>query len=114
MAEAFLNKMALGKAMAISAGTIPVERIDPDVVDLMKEVGIDISSSKPKQLTAEMLRDADKVITMGCGVEEACPAVHVHSEDWGLPDPKGKSKKEIRKIRDEIKDRVMKLLQEIV
>ena len=114
MAEAFLNKMAKGEALAASAGTMPVGLVDPDVIELMQEVGIDISSAEPKQLTTEMLKEADKVITMGCGVEEACPAVRVHSEDWGLPDPKGKSREEIREIRDEIKDRIMKLLHEIV
>ena len=114
MAEALLNAMARGKALAISAGTMPAERVDPTVVELMKEEGIDISDSKPRHLMADMLEDVDRVITMGCGVEEACPAVRVPSEDWGLPDPRGKSKEEIRKIRDEIKERVAKLLQEIV
>ena len=114
MAEALLNAMARGKALAISAGTMPADRVDPDVIELMKEVGIDIGLSKPKQLKPEMLQDVDKVITMGCGVEEACPAVRVPSEDWGLPDPRGKSVEEIRKIRDEINGRVAKLLQEIV
>ena len=111
MAEAFLNALAGGKIIAVSAGTIPAESVDPVVIEIMQEEGIDISTARPKQLTAEMMQDVDKVITMGCGVEEACPAVRVHSEDWGLPDPKGKSREEIRKVRDEIKDRVMKLLQ---
>jgi arsenate reductase (thioredoxin) len=111
MAEAFLNALAGGKIIAISAGTIPAAGVDPVVVEVMQEEGIDISTARPKQLTAEMLQDADKVITMGCGVEEACPAVRVYSEDWGLPDPKGKSREEIRKVRDGIKDRVIKLLQ---
>ncbi|MGD0856628.1 MAG: arsenate reductase ArsC [Dehalococcoidia bacterium] len=112
MAEAIFNKMTEGEALAASAGTMPAGLVDPDVIELMKEEGIDISSAKPKQLTTEMLKEADKVITMGCGVEEACPAFRVNSEDWGLPDPKGKSKEEIRKIRDEIKVRVIRLLQE--
>ena len=114
MAEAFLNTLAVGKVFAMSAGTMPAERVDPIVIELMKEEGIDISDSKPRHLMADMLEDVDRVITMGCGVEEACPAVRVPSEDWGLPDPSGKSKEEIRKIRDEIKGRVAKLLQEIV
>jgi len=112
MAEAFFNKMAEGEALAASAGTMPVGLVDPNVIELMKEEGIDISSAKPKQLTTEMLKEVDKVITMGCGAEEACPAFRVQSEDWGLPDPKGKSKEEIRNIRDEIKVRVIRLLQE--
>jgi protein-tyrosine-phosphatase len=114
MAEAFFNFMAKGKALSFSAGTMPSDRVDPVVVGLMRELDIDISNKKPKQLTAEMLKDAKRVITMGCSTEGVCPATLVETEDWGLPDPKGKSKEEIRKIRDEIKSRVSKLLEEIV
>ena len=75
MAEAFLNKLAVGQAMAISAGTEPAETVNQTVVEAMREVGIDISYQKPKGLTPEMIEQADKVITMGCGVEEVCPAL---------------------------------------
>jgi protein-tyrosine-phosphatase len=79
----------------------------------MKEVGIDISSNRPKKLTLEMLNQADKVITMGCGAENVCPASFVETEDWGLEDPKGKSIDEVREIRDEIKARVAKMLKNL-
>ena len=113
MAEAFLNKMARGRLRAISAGTEPAEAIDPTVFEIMHEVGIDISHQKPKKLATEMIEQANKVITMGCGVEETCPANFVVTEDWGLDDPKGQPLGEVRKIRDQIKDRVLKLLAEI-
>ncbi|MHB8085810.1 MAG: arsenate reductase ArsC [Dehalococcoidia bacterium] len=113
MAEAFFNHMSKGKAIASSAGTMPSDRVDPVVIDVMKESGIDISGNKPKQLTLEMLKDAKRVITMGCSIRDVCPATLVTTEDWGLPDPKGKSKEEIREIRDKIKSRVDKLLEEI-
>jgi len=116
MAEAFFNNLAKGKALALSAGTQPSDAVNPIVVEAMKEVGIDISGNKPKMLTMEMVQKADRMITMGCGddAEAVCPARFIETEDWGLEDPKGKTIIEIRKIRDEIKRRVSKLLKEIV
>ena len=113
MAEAFFNSMAQGKAQAMSAGTNPAKSVDPKVVELMKEVGIDISDRQPKPLTLEMLEQADKVITMGCGVEQACPATLTETEDWGLEDPKGKPVEKIREIRDEIRKRVDALIKKL-
>ena len=113
MAEAFFNHRAGGKVQAFSAGTNPASSVDPAVVELMKEVGMDISDKHPKLLTMEMLGQADKVITMGCGVEKVCPATFTETEDWGLEDPKGKPLEEVRKIRDEIKLKVIKLVQEV-
>ena len=113
MAEAFFNHLAGGKVKALSAGTNPANIIDPTVVQVMKEVGIDISSNRPKKLTLEMLNQADKVITMGCGMEKACPATFTETEDWELEDPKGQSMEKIREIRDEIKERVISLLREV-
>ena len=110
MAEAFFNNMAQNKAIAYSAGTLPANKVDQMVIKVMQEVGIDISDKKPKMLTQLMLDNADKVITMGCGVERACPARWIESEDWGLSDPKGKPIEEIRQIRNEVKQRVTKLL----
>jgi protein-tyrosine-phosphatase len=106
--------MSKGKPLAFSAGTMPSDRVDPVVIEVMKELDIDISGKKPKQLTAEMLKSSKKVITMGCSTEGMCPAGLMDTVDWGLSDPKGKSKDEIRKIRDEIKCRVSKLLEEIL
>ncbi len=111
MAEAFLNKLATGRVKATSAGTEPAEAIDPMVVKVMREVGLDISTQKPKRLAIKMIEQADKVITMGCGVEEVCPATFVETEDWGIEDPRGKSLEGVRRIRDEIKGRVSKLIR---
>lgn len=113
MAEAFFNHLAGGRNIATSAGTVPAGRVDPLVVQLMQEDGIDISSATPGMLTQEMLDDAGRVITMGCGVEGVCPARWVTAEDWGLPDPKGKTMDEVRYIRDQIKERVIRLLNEL-
>jgi arsenate reductase len=110
MAEALFNQAAGGKARAISAGTRPAEAIDPRAVQAMQEIGIDISGNKPKALTMEMLEQADRVVTMGCGVEGVCPASFVETEDWQLEDPKGKPIGEVRRIRDEIRARVLSML----
>ncbi|MDP2730670.1 MAG: arsenate reductase ArsC [Dehalococcoidales bacterium] len=110
MAEAFLNKLAGGRFKALSAGTEPAEAINPTVVEAMREVGIDISHQRPKRLTLEMIEQSDRVITMGCGVEGVCPAALIETEDWALEDPKGKNLEQVRKIRDEIKERVVRLI----
>jgi arsenate reductase len=112
MAEAFFNHLTKGKARAMSAGTNPASKVDPTVIELTKELGIDLSSHYPKKLTTEMLDEADKVITMGCGVEQACPAALVPTEDWGIDDPKGQPVEKMQDIRDQIKARVEKLLKE--
>ena len=114
MAEAFFNHMARGKATAISAGTKPAAHKDKGVVEAMREVGIDIRHQKPKLLTLEMVERADRMVTMGCGVEKTCPASFVPTEDWELDDPEGRSPDEIRKIRNEIKTRVEVLINELV
>jgi protein-tyrosine-phosphatase len=111
MAEAFFNQAAGGKARALSAGTKPASAVDPRTIEVMREVGIDISRNKPKAPTMEMLEQADRVITMGCGVEGVCPASFVETEDWQLEDPKGKSIEDVRRIRDEIRAKVLKLLE---
>jgi protein-tyrosine-phosphatase len=113
MAETFFNHLAEGKARATSAGTNPTSEVSPTVIQAMKEVDIDISSNRPKKLTMEMLDKADKVITMGCGAENVCPATFVETEDWELEDPEGKPIEEIRRVRDEIKERVISLLREV-
>lgn len=114
MAEAFFNKVVKGKAVAISAGTRPAAHTDSSVVRAMGEVGIDISKQRPKMLTREMLESTDRVITMGCSVEEACPATYVPTEDWELDDPEGKPIEEVRQIRDQIKARVATLIKELL
>jgi protein-tyrosine-phosphatase len=79
----------------------------------MKEAGIDVSGNKPKPLIPEMIDQANLVITMGCGAEAACPTSWIETRDWGLEDPKDKPIEKVRQIRDEIKARVINLLQEI-
>lgn len=111
MAEAFFNHLADGKARAISAGTKPASAVDPQTIKVMREVGIDVSGNKPKALTMEMLEQADRVVTMGCGVEGVCPASFVETEDWQIEDPKGKPIEEVRRIRDEIRTGVLRLLE---
>jgi arsenate reductase len=114
MAEAFFYKLAGGKAQALSAGTQPADMVNPVVVEAMREAGINISGNKPKILTMDMVKKADRMITMGCGAEAGavCPASFIETEDWALEDPKGKSLEQVRKIRDEIKERVNKLVKE--
>jgi arsenate reductase len=113
MAGGFFDHLAKGKAVATSAGTKPASEVSPLAIQAMKEAGIDISRHKPKALTLEMMESADRVITMGCGVEETCPATLVPTEDWALDDPKGKSIEKVREIRDEIKVRVEGLIKEL-
>ena len=113
MAEAFFNRMVEGKANGFSAGIQITKTINPSVVEAMREVGIDISHEKPKMLTLDMMDRADKVITMGCGVEGVCPASFIPTEDWKLEDPAGKPIEIVRRIRDEIKLRVENLIAEM-
>ena len=115
MAEAFFNHMAKGKAQAYSAGTQPADKVNPVVVEAMREVGIDISGRKPRALIMDMVKKADRMITMGCGeeAEAVCPARYIETEDWAIEDPKSKTLELVRKIRDEIKSRVTRLVAEL-
>ena len=110
MAAAFFNLYAQPGCQAISAGTAPAKQVHPEVVAVMKEIGIDLSTSKPQRLTEEVTRDAHVLVTMGCG--EACPFVPgLRVVDWSLPDPKGQSLDTVRKIRDLIHEHVKSLLK---
>jgi protein-tyrosine-phosphatase len=113
MAEAFLNKPSDGKAAAISAGTEPAAAINPVVVAAMHEVSIDIGHQEPKRLTLETIDQVDRVITMGCGVEEVCPATFIETEDWDIDDPNEQPIERVREIREQIQARVMALLKEL-
>lgn len=121
MAEAFAKKLGEGRIVAESAGTEPGGSLNPQAVATMEEIGYDMSSHYPKVMTPEMVESADKVITMGCGVNlddidhggAVCPAVFVESEDWGLEDPKGQPIEKVREIRDQIKVRVEALIEEM-
>jgi protein-tyrosine-phosphatase len=110
MAEALFNYHAQGKAQAHSAGTRPGAHVDRNVVEVMKEIDIDISAQRPKMLTQEMLKGVGKVIGMGCSVDEACPIMLVPYEDWALEDPEGKPIEEVREIRNRIEGKVKKLI----
>jgi arsenate reductase (thioredoxin) len=110
MAAAFFNAMADGgRARAVSAGTQPGDRVHPEVVAAMKEVGIDLSKAKPQRLTMDLAKQGSLLVTMGCG--DACPVVPgLRRDDWPLTDPKGKPHDEVRRIRDEIRGRVAALV----
>ena len=111
MAAAFFNVFAdPDSAHAVSAGTQPGENVHPIVVQAMRELDIDLSAKRPQKLTTQLARDASLLITMGCGDE--CPVVPgLKRDDWPLPDPKGQPITEVRAIRDDIKQRVIRLIQ---
>ena len=111
MAAAFFNFMAdATKAVAVSAGTQPGDRVHPEVLVVMREVGIDLSGATPRRLTADLAEGASLLVTMGCGDE--CPVVPgVERADWPLEDPKGKPLERVREICDEIRRRVEQLVR---
>jgi arsenate reductase len=112
MAAGLLSKRAGGRVHVRSAGSIPAKELNPQVVEAMREVGIDISREFPKPLTDEFVRAADVVITMGCG--DACPIYPgKRYEDWELDDPAGKDLETVRRIRDEIDARVTALVDQL-
>ena len=115
MAMAVFNQMAAAHGLRLraeSAGTAPADRVHANVVDAMAEVGLELAGEKPQLLTNEMVEQAERVVTMGCGIDSAaCPAVFVKDvEDWGLPDPEGQPIAAVREIRDSIRGRVDELL----
>jgi ABC-type sugar transport system ATPase subunit len=109
MSQALFEQAAEGRHTAGSAGTTPDERVHPEVVDVMLELGIDLADRTPQKLTTELAEQADVVVTMGCG--DACPYVPgTRYVEWELPDPKGRPLEEVRETRDEIAARVDALL----
>jgi len=110
MAAAFFTQLAdPEQARALSAGTQPADHVHPEVVAVMREVGIDLSGAHPTRLTDELAAGARVLITMGCG--ESCPVVPgLRRADWDLPDPKGQSMERVRAIRDGIRARVERLV----
>jgi protein-tyrosine-phosphatase len=108
MAAALYNSLTHSRE-AISAGTQPADCVHPEVVTVMKEVGVDLTDVKPQLLTDDLAGEAELLITMGCG--EVCPYVPgLKREDWALTDPKGRTLDEVRSIRDEIKRKVEGLI----
>ena len=111
MAAAWFNALAdATKARAVSAGTEPGTHVHPEVLEAMREVGVDLSDRRPQKLTDDLARSAQMLITMGCG--EQCPVVPgLRRDDWPLEDPKGKPIARVREIRDDVRARVVALLQ---
>jgi protein-tyrosine-phosphatase len=112
MAAGYLQHLAGDRVQVLSAGTEPKDQVNPSAIAAMAEEGIDIANSIPKVLTTESVKESDYVITMGCG--DACPFFPGKSYlDWPLNDPAGKGVEEVRPIRDEIRQKVEALIQEI-
>jgi arsenate reductase len=111
MAAAFFERSAdPQKAQALSAGTAPAGHVHPEVIETMREIGIDLAGAQPQRLTAELAAGARMLVTMGCG--EQCPLVPgVEREDWQIEDPKGKDVATVRQIREEIAERVRRLIE---
>lgn len=113
IAEGFFRKYAK-KFEVASAGTEPNSELNPIVVDVMAEVGIDITNQKPKLLSNEMIQDSFRTVNMGCMDRKSCPSLFVKDVfDWNITDPKGKTIEEIRRIRDQIKFEVMALIKKL-
>ena len=112
MSRALFERAADGRHQAQSSGTQPGERVHPEVVEVMNELGIDLSGRTPQKLTTELAEWADVVITMGCGDE--CPYIPGKRYiDWDLPDPKGRPVEEVRAIRDDVRARIAALAEEL-
>jgi arsenate reductase len=114
MAEAFFKKYAKNQFHVISAGTSPSSHLNPVVVLVMNELGIDLENQKPQLLSSSMIENSNKTVNMGCMDKESCPSLFVKDvDDWNIEDPKGKSIEDVRKIRDQIKNDVLNLLNSI-
>ena len=112
MSQALFERAAGGRHTALSAGTTPADRVHPEVVEVMRELDIDVSDRVPRALTRELAEQADVVVTMGCGDE--CPYIPgKRYVDWELEDPKGRPVEEVRATRDDIDRRVRGLVQEL-
>jgi arsenate reductase (thioredoxin) len=110
MTEAFANKYGKEKIIAYSAGNKPAEGVNPVVVDVLKEKGLDVSMNKPKLITAKMVQEVDLIVTMGCNDQGVCPGPFFKPIiEWHLEDPKGKPIEKVREIRDEIEQKVQKV-----
>ena len=110
MSAALFEREAHGRHLALSAGTTPADRLHPEVVEVMREIGIDLADRTPRPLTDDVAGEADVIVTMGCG--DSCPYVPGKRYiDWDLPDPSGRPLEEVRAIRDEIAARVGRLIE---
>jgi arsenate reductase len=112
MSQALFERAAAGRHTALSAGTTPAEQVHPEAVEVMRELGIDLSGRRPQLLTPELARQADVLVTMGCG--DACPVIPGKRYiDWDLPDPKDRPLEEVRATREEIQRLVTALVAEL-
>ena len=112
MSQALFEQAATGRHSGASAGTTPAERVHPEVVEAMRELGVDLADRTPQKLTTELAAEADVVVTMGCGDE--CPYIPGKRYiDWDLQDPKGLPLEQVRRIRDDIAGRVVALAAEL-
>ena len=112
MSAALFERASAGRHRALSAGTTPADRVHPEVVEVMRELGIDVADRLPQLLTRGLAEQADVVVTMGCGDE--CPYIPgKRYVDWELPDPKGRPVEEVRATRDDIARRVAALVSEL-
>jgi protein-tyrosine-phosphatase len=113
MAAGFLTALAHGQVEVRSAGSMPADQVNPVAVQAMAEVGVDIADQQPKILTTDAVQASDVVITMGCG--DACPIFPgKRYEDWKLDDPAGQGIDSVRPIRDDIRTRVLALIDELL
>ncbi|MDP9492800.1 MAG: arsenate reductase ArsC [Thermoproteota archaeon] len=114
MAEGFFKKYAPKEYEGISAGTMPVSEINPLAVEVMREVDIDISGQKSKEITEDMIRNSSKIVNMGCMDKVSCPTLFLQNLlDWNIEDPKDKQIDKVREIRDEIEQRVKEFVADI-
>ena len=114
MAEAFFRKFTEGKFNVNSAGTVPSGNLNPVAVEVMKEIGIDMTKQSPKTISNSMISNSFKTVNMGCMDKESCPALFVKDViEWNIPDPKEKTIEDVRKIRDQIKSEVLSLIKSI-
>ena len=114
MAEGFFRKYAPRNYEPISAGTTPANTVNPLAMEVMKEVGVDISKQRPKIMTEDMIRQSTARVNMGCIQRESCPTLFIHDVvDWNIEDPKGKSIAKVREIRDVIESRVKELVSSL-
>ena len=114
MAEAFFKQYAKNQFNVVSAGTSPASDLNPVIVSVMAEIGIDLKNQQPRLLSTLMIENSNKTINMGCMDKESCPSLFVKGvDDWNIDDPKGKSIDDIRKIRDQIKNDILNLLNSL-
>ncbi len=114
IAEAFFRKFASSKFNVLSAGTQPSSQLNPLVVEVMKEVGIDITNQSPKILSNNMIKSSFKTINMGCMDKKSCPSLFENNiVDWNISDPKEKTIEQVRQIRDQIEREVLQLIKSL-